>query len=205
MKTSKAALAVLIVTNVAAVHARRERSQDVAKPPASLELYLVDEGNLPFLTEAAGKGDVARMLASIGVSVRWHKGISPKSADPRPIEIHIRPAPAQASRNALGAADLRGRVITIYPERILDLQARMPGLAPALFGAVLAHEIGHVLQGVSRHSDTGILKAQWTGDDYASMIARKLSFTPQDVEQIWRGPVLNRSNTDWTVQQLPSE
>jgi len=51
-------------------------------------------------------------------------------------------------------------------------------------GYVLAHELAHVMQGVGRHSESGILKAQWSSDDFEEMIFHKLAFTNFDVELI---------------------
>jgi hypothetical protein len=53
---------------------------------------------------------------------------------------------------------------------------------------VLVHEITHILQGVDRHSESGIMKAQWTIDDYRAMASKPLSFTPLDVKLIQRPP-----------------
>jgi hypothetical protein len=42
---------------------------------------------------------------------------------------------------------------------------------------MLVHEITHILQGVSRHSDSGIMKARWEEDDYSHMDTKPLVFT----------------------------
>jgi hypothetical protein len=52
---------------------------------------------------------------------------------------------------------------------------------PALLSHVLAHEIAHVLQGVSRHSESGILKARWDREDFFLMQQHRLNFT------LWTG------------------
>jgi hypothetical protein len=46
---------------------------------------------------------------------------------------------------------------------------------------VLVHEVSHILEGVSRHSDSGVMKARWTGNDFA------LGFAQMDVELIHEG------------------
>jgi hypothetical protein len=48
---------------------------------------------------------------------------------------------------------------------------------------VLVHEITHALEGVSRHAETGVMKANWTFAGYGQM-ARLLEFTPVDANLI---------------------
>jgi hypothetical protein len=54
------------------------------------------------------------------------------------------------------------------------------------------------MQGVPRHSESGVLKAQWSTDDFKQMVLHKLAFTTLDVELIHRGLVL-RLPTDTAI------
>jgi predicted Zn-dependent protease len=60
------------------------------------------------------------------------------------------------------------------------------GSEATILGYVLAHEIAHVLQGIARHSATGIMRARWTDNDLRQMGIRVLAFTPEDVQLIRR-------------------
>lgn len=51
-----------------------------------------------------------------------------------------------------------------FYDRVLA-NSRPTGL-PFLLGHVLAHEIGHILQGVERHSSAGVMKEKWDYRDY---------------------------------------
>jgi hypothetical protein len=53
-----------------------------------------------------------------------------------------------------------------------------------VLGFVLAHEITHVLQGIARHSETGIMRARWTDNNFRQMGNRDLMFTAEDVQMI---------------------
>lgn len=195
MGTGKMASVIIIFAHLVSVDAWCRHSETLplaSSRAARLDVYLVDGSSVPFLTVAAGKRDAARIFAQIGVSLLWHAGNPPKEAGPGVIQISIGRAPANAASGALGATLLPGFTITLYLDRIQELQARIPTAGSVLFGYVLAHEIGHVLQGTPRHSEVGILRGRWSGDDYAKMSALRLTFTPGDVEQIWRGPVLNQ-------------
>ena len=57
----------------------------------------------------------------------------------------------------------------------------------ALLAHAMAHEIAHVLQGISRHSESGILKAHWSGTDCARMAFFPLMFTREDALLIHHG------------------
>ena len=52
---------------------------------------------------------------------------------------------------------------------------------------VFAHELAHAMQGVARHSETGILKARWSNDDFTAMLFHKLDFTDFDARSIREG------------------
>jgi len=56
-----------------------------------------------------------------------------------------------------------------------------------LLGHVLVHEITHVLQGVSRHSEEGVMKARWNIPDFRAMEAHPLPFDRLDVLLIHAG------------------
>jgi hypothetical protein len=51
----------------------------------------------------------------------------------------------------------------------------------------MAHEITHMLQGVSRHSLTGVMKPRWDRNDYSQMAWRPLAFTEGDIALIQLG------------------
>ncbi len=62
------------------------------------------------------------------------------------------------------------------------------GIIPTeLLAHVMAHEITHILEGVSRHSNSGIMRALWSEDDHKMMKKHPLSFAPEDVELIRSG------------------
>ncbi len=61
----------------------------------------------------------------------------------------------------------------------------------ALRSELLAHvtvpEIAHILEGIVRHSDTGIMKAKWSDSDYREMQRHPPLFVPEDVRLIQEG------------------
>jgi len=58
----------------------------------------------------------------------------------------------------------------------LAVSISLVGEGSSLLGHVMAHEIGHLLQGTTQHSESGIMKARWTGQDFTEKAWRPLGF-----------------------------
>ena len=80
------------------------------------------------------------------------------------------------------ALPYEGSHITVLVDRIENMRA-----ASNVLAHVMVHEITHILQGISRHSATGVMKERWTAGDFSGMRFRPLSFTPLDIELIYSG------------------
>jgi hypothetical protein len=72
----------------------------------------------------------------------------------------------------------------IFYDRVRPLLFLQHAPPPTLLGYVPAHEIAHVLQGVARHSETGVMRAQWRHSDFEQMRIRLPPFTDEDVQLI---------------------
>jgi hypothetical protein len=140
-----------------------------------------------------------RAFQGTGVHLSWRR--DGPAAEPieancgEIIELQIDPVAARGyHRNAMAYATpmaASGTRIHIFYDRVSESAAN----APNLLGYVLAHEIGHVLQGVARHSGDGIMKAHWDGHDQNLMAAYELRFTPEDAALILDGAKPNRGTT----------
>jgi hypothetical protein len=161
--------------------------------PVSLPIvviYLHDNVNVSLYQRSRAILVATRAFRSTGVALDWRDGAgSPERKASgcglaEIIELQIDPtADENRTSNALAyAMPMRASGIRIHV--IYDRVAGISREVPNLLGYVLAHEIGHVLQGVARHSDTGILKAKWSGRDYSLMAAFALTFSPEDDERI---------------------
>ena len=62
-----------------------------------------------------------------------------------------------------------------------------PTLISTLLAHVVTHEIAHLLQGISRHTATGVMKAHWDAKDIAAMAQAPLPFSSEDIDLIRRG------------------
>jgi hypothetical protein len=132
---------------------------------------------------------VSDVFRKIGVLLTWRKGDVPARRNALGIRTEEH-APASASAEALAATELRASTspgITIYEDRLQAFWIAGSLPAPVAAGYVLAHELTHAIQGVARHSDSGIMKAHWSESDFQQMMFRKLEFAPVDVDLIHRG------------------
>lgn len=86
-----------------------------------------------------------------------------------------------------------GARITVFLDRVMAIASMDRRKGAHLLGHVLAHEIAHVLQGIARHSDTGIMKPRLTNADLTAMRGELLPFSPYDVTLIRLGLARKRN------------
>jgi hypothetical protein len=126
----------------------------------------------------------ARMFAGIGVGIDWK---SERACPPDAIRISFSD---RTDRDFLPEAlayakPYEGVHIVVFYDRLQ--QRGQPNRLPGLLAHVMVHEITHILQGVHRHSESGVMKAGWTTDDFNEMAFKPLPFTQMDVELIHHG------------------
>jgi hypothetical protein len=129
-----------------------------------------------------------QLFASIRVKIQWHgPRVCPANAR-APIFLTIQErTPESYFPGALGVAlPLEGSHAWVFYDRVLQATPDDKRLS-ALLAHVMAHEIAHVLQGIIRHSESGILKAHWSETDCARMAFFPLMFTRDDAILIHRG------------------
>jgi hypothetical protein len=155
---------------------------------AAVDVY-VNDGDDSVLLLGPGTPTASQIFQKIGVRIHWHTG----TLQVGQIGFGIRArahAPESATSEALAACDLLGTPgveITVYKDRVRRFLDDHRTLMASAAGYVLAHELAHAMQGVARHSESGILKALWSTNDFHEMKYHKLAFTPYDVELIHQG------------------
>ncbi len=121
-----------------------------------------------------------RIFGGIGLRMDWRCGVPPASLPERSIVIDLSIAPKDHQPHPIAyALPYEGVHIQIFYDRIEE----EPNPA-AMLGYVFVHEITHILQGVIRHSEYGIMKPRWTAADLDQMAYQDLAFTPADVQLI---------------------
>lgn len=126
----------------------------------------------------------SKIFFKIGVRVNW-RGLN--NCPTQAIQIELSESAAASDRpGALAYAHpFDGVHIMVFMDRVNSFVA--PPRVPYLLGHVMAHEVSHIMQGVIRHSDSGVMKACWDEKDYRRMMRQTLDFAPEDIALIRRG------------------
>jgi hypothetical protein len=120
-----------------------------------------------------------------GVALEFRNGDRPCATSGIVIGLSYK-APAEDHPGALAyAMAYQGSRITVFYDRVLV--ASTAAGAPYLLGHVIAHEVTHLIQGVERHSASGLMKKKWSYSDYLDMQRRRLGFDAEDLLLIQRG------------------
>jgi len=151
-----------------------------------VSICLDDTADVHLASLSFAERKASAIYSGIGVRLRWQDGGGCRdSTDLVRITItSLAPRDAPPGAMAYAYPYERKHVLVIYDRvRRLECDCRQN---PAL-GYVLAHEIAHILQGINRHSESGILKAHWGRADYEAMLDGSLRFTPEDISLIHLG------------------
>ncbi|HTS64153.1 MAG TPA: hypothetical protein VMH28_19155 [Candidatus Acidoferrales bacterium] len=161
----------------------------VSRYMPDLTVYVAGEMNVPLWIRAPGEQLASDIFASIGIRIKWSRRVPPEDQVRREgavsVDIRGREREDQGGRVA-EAMPYEGSKVMIAYGRLRWIELN-PLTASKVFAYVLVHEIAHNLQGVARHSDTGIMKSRWTAADYRDMRSGELRFEPYDVQLIQTG------------------
>jgi len=175
-------------------------------------------GKIDPRTLAEAEKIAGEIFREAGVQSRWvDEKDTPQrqidnSANNLDIRLHILPAsmanrfglPSNVMGVAPGTGPDRQHVYVFYnraqelAHRQLETQPRGPisqhASVSQILGAMVAHEIGHVLLNMPLHSETGIMRGAWDMKDLYDVAHHCLFFTPSQAEMI-RSEVRRRSNS----------
>ena len=132
----------------------------------------------------AAQGLATKVFAKIGVRVDWREH---DSCTARGNEIQIRlsrETPENDRPGALAyALPYEGSNIVVFYDRV---KRSDPNLT-SLLAYVMVHEVTHILEGITRHSKRGIMKAYWDREDRFEIRVGRLRFAEADIELIYSG------------------
>ncbi|MEO8052749.1 MAG: hypothetical protein ABI833_20255 [Acidobacteriota bacterium] len=136
---------------------------------------------------SAAATSASKLLRSAGVTLEWHTNSRTclGQGDQVMIVSLSTDTPKTFHPGALAyALPYEGVHIQVFYDRIAQ---STPELLPHLLALVVVHEVTHILQGIDRHSSSGIMKAQWSTYDFTLMKRDQLRFTDSDVDLIHNG------------------
>lgn len=128
-----------------------------------------------------------RIFRRIGVTLNWVRGRRACPADALVLSVTEQTPPDLLPGALAYAQPYEGTTIRVFADRVSFASDHPNRLCGRVLGHVFAHEIGHMLQGVSRHSAEGVMKGKWNSFDFSGMRARPLTFTDLDISLIHNG------------------
>lgn len=145
----------------------------------SLVVRVYDGAGLASGERTAALSVARAILGEAGIAVTWRDGgecsdvtdrrerSRNEPAFPPEVIIRIVTAPPGAPPGSLGfsfvdVVERAGTLATVYADRVTDL-ARLGDIEMGrLLGRAMAHEVGHLLLGTTRHSNRGLMRGTWT-------------------------------------------
>ena len=163
------------------------RKPDSTTPDVTVYVLSGSPTSLPILNRA--QFVATKLFLSIGVEIAWRGQERGSRADLEgAIEIQFDSKVADGFQPGALAYSMpyatSGTRIHVLVERVLA--APSPELAGSYLGYALTHEITHILEGISRHSTEGIMKAKWNDRDFQQMAFRSLRFASEDAGLVRR-------------------
>jgi len=156
----------------------------------SLAVRVYDNTGVPPGDRASALAAARDILKDAGIAVTWRDDDNV----PAPAEVIVRivTAPAETLPGPLGFSLIdverrAGTLATVYADRVTRLAA-LSGTDPGrLLGRAMAHEIGHLLLGTTRHADRGLMRGVWTSVELHRDRAWDWSLSRDDVARMRRG------------------
>ena len=155
----------------------------VAASAGDLTVYVEDLSNPVATKLGRAEGLANDIFAGAGVKIDWRCGEPGRREKAMVVEL-VGGTPKNEMPGALAyALPYEGAHITVFFDRV-QRAAEFESSPNDLLAHVLVHEITHLLEGTSRHSETGIMKRHGTLQDIKCMRWRPLAFTEDDAQLI---------------------
>ncbi len=177
-------------------------SASVEEPPLpTLALLVYNYAGVQVDTMQQASKKVMRTYREAGVDIVWiepladarHTMINPTSNSLhmftvqtmiRPHKPSERASTPEAVMGTATAADGNGGTLSLYYDQVLRAAHKYHQPIEDLLALALAHEMGHLLLPPPAHSNNGIMRAEWAGDDIRHAIVGSLSFTSTEAALI---------------------
>jgi hypothetical protein len=168
-----------------------------------LSVMVEDFADTPAKLLANGEQQASYLVERAGVAIDWyHRGGTPT---PDLVMRLVNSVGGQLYRSpVLGWAYLPERRATIVLDRV-QVCAGESGLTSAvLLGHVIAHEVAHLLLGLQSHQDWGVMRANWSRADLATMSKQWLIFAREDRDRMRRAAASLRARVVARAAPSPS-
>jgi hypothetical protein len=133
----------------------------------------------------SAQGLASKLFARIGVRIDWRELRScTAGGSALQVSLSYNTPPNQLPGSLAYALPYEGSHIVVFYDRV---RLSDSNLITRLMAYVMVHEITHILEGITRHSRRGIMKAHWDAEDRFQIGLGHLDFAPEDIDLIYRG------------------
>lgn len=162
----------------------------------SLHITISDYAGVETAVLGEAKTIAAGILKQAGVTATWGECIARPETPcslAAPVDINLRILNASMAKKAglkgscLGfavPAGGLGSVAAVFYHRAVQLSSDGLAPLPAVIGAVMAHEIGHLLSAEIGHSRAGLMRTAWDDWDLKALQQGRLKFTEPQSERM---------------------
>jgi len=164
-------------------------------------VLVFDYVGVPPKAREGAEAEAAYVMSRAGVESHWVDcGISSSQSGPdehcQPLfnstTLCVRLVPDLGRRlpsEVLGFASLQpppqqGVYATVFYSRVAAAAAGFGVDAYQVLGCAMAHEVGHLLLGSQSHGARGLMRAQWSRDDFLDAAQRSLRFSRRESAQL---------------------
>lgn len=133
--------------------------------------------------EGRAKTMTSAMFSRICVKLEWYLRECPPGA--LHVSLSTDTSPGLMPGALAYALPYEGTHIVVFWNRVQDTTDRSHW--SQLLAHVFAHEITHILEGMNRHTGSGIMQAHWSASEIRNLAYRPLRFAPEDMDLIYRG------------------
>ena len=149
-------------------------------PLALMSVAMIDEAEIPTFIRDGAVAEATRIYRAAGVTLVWltHEHVSESAFIVKIVRKPI--GNAGTVTRALAIAPMsgrrRGRHVWVFYQRIVERANLLQMSCPPLLGAVIAHELGHLLLPQSAHSKQGLMRRTWDSRDVQRTMWGVLNF-----------------------------
>jgi len=173
-----------ISTLVAA--AENLRARPVGPPVLVL---LQNDAEVPLAVVVKAKAEVVRLYGLIGVEIIWVTRV-PEPGRRLRIVCLVAWEPADRPESVMGLTNTgpsgRGILAYVFWRRVERASQRFTAAEHNLLGAVIAHELGHMLMPNQSHAKRGLMENPWGPDQFRAASVGLLHFAEESGELIRR-------------------
>jgi hypothetical protein len=183
---------IVLSITIFSVLGRAGETDNPARDNSQLSVCVYNDAKAPAPELARAERQTENILGRAGLRVNWpdcraashNSHNSAVQSGPRELFLRIIPGSNHLMGDSVfGVAFLSGngsgQYSDIFYERSLELHRDWGVDVGGILGAIIAHEIGHLLLGSNAHAAIGIMRAHWQGAELRLLSKGQLLFTPE--------------------------